>query len=222
MDSKKDPRASHASDSEHKNEVDMTKAELFKLYAEDPSIWLLQGVRLLRASYPLWNVFWRRREDLIANKGAEVIDLSTDGFVQAYLLLSGFAFENLIKGLIVYQENLKVKDGKLPEEVYGHKLVKLAERAGHALHGDEKTLLTDLTQAIVWQGRYRSPTKEARLSDKDPARDYGWKFRHPKIATQLFTSIMLEYPEASLSGQQEQISLQNLAALLERECPEIR
>jgi len=83
-----------------------------------------------------------------------------------YYLLTGFAMECLIKGIIVANgervlKNGKIKfvDGKDGKKVSQHNLIALADKAGITYNSDERQILKLLTESIEWAGRYPAPMR---------------------------------------------------------------
>jgi hypothetical protein len=66
---------------------------------------------------------------------------------EAFALLAGYSLEVLIKGI------LAGLDEKIP---HTHNLVTLSERAGFALHENDRAVLTALTVYTTWYSRYPS------------------------------------------------------------------
>jgi hypothetical protein len=75
-----------------------------------------------------------------------------------FLMLAGFALENLAKALYVLTRRPKV-DGELPRDLCGHDIKKVLSRAGVTLTPHEEALAAKLSEAAIWSGRYSAPTK---------------------------------------------------------------
>ena len=86
-------------------------------------------------------------------------------YVAIYYMLSAYAIENLLKGLIVkkqYDEILGTfnRKEKLPSMLDSHDLVALVKTAGmKQIFSEDMDLLTKLGENAVWQGRYPLPMK---------------------------------------------------------------
>lgn len=119
--------------------------------AQDPGAWKMQGRSLLDAANVLWDTTvasaWRTGGD---PKGRLM--------TFQYSLLVGFAFENLIKGLLVEKEPAKYALKTNWETGSGHELAELARLAEINPTAEELSLLDFLEQTILWSGRY--PTKK--------------------------------------------------------------
>jgi hypothetical protein len=112
-----------------------------------------------------------------------------DGIVEVYFMLVGYAFENLLKGLLV-RRIAREKGGaafkaKLPKSIQTHNVFCLAEELSIQLQPREAGLLMRLEEIIVWRGRYPAPTEYSDLipfrmdtNDLAVAKVLGGKIRH--------------------------------------------
>jgi hypothetical protein len=91
---------------------------------------------------------------------------SKHSLINQHMMLAGFAIENLCKGYLADrlspQEGEKVQAGALPNSLTGHNLLKLVEQTGMTVSDTEKYLLNRITDAVVWRGRYPSPTSHEK------------------------------------------------------------
>lgn len=93
-------------------------------------------------------------------QGQELEDFHDSQLYPVYLLLIGYAVENLIKGIIFSKDpSLIDSNGKLSKAHTNHNLVTLYKAAGLSPDQDTKDLLNGLGEYIVWRGRY-AVTKE--------------------------------------------------------------
>lgn len=80
------------------------------------------------------------------------------------LLLYGLALENLIKGILISEDPMLLKDGRLDKSLLVHDLTKLAKRLGTiSLDNKELSLLEVLSEAIPYYGRYPVPRHSQEL-----------------------------------------------------------
>jgi hypothetical protein len=85
------------------------------------------------------------------------------GNVAVQLMLSGFAFENIIKAIMVARGLPAVAAGRLTGRYLGaHKLASLAGNIG-PVTADEKIMLDWLSTFARWAGRYPIPLTEGEL-----------------------------------------------------------
>lgn len=72
-------------------------------------------------------------------------------------MLLGLSFENLLKGLIVQKrpDTYNQETGEFKEK--RHDLLDLSNDAGFTVNEEEKQLLTRLTHAVIWIGKYMIP-----------------------------------------------------------------
>jgi len=124
-----------------------------------PDGWLCFANELLEAA----EVLWKHSDE---NLRIEV----TSGLSQApevkkiftvrrtYLLLAGFAMENLLKGLLVAASAEHITSGKLSAELKSHKLLELGELVPDlSLTSDERAFCKLAQEAIPYWGRYPIP-----------------------------------------------------------------
>lgn len=149
-----------------------TTPEEYRAYCSEPELWRASAIELKRSADLLWDQ---------VDRPIAVIDGPEPGsryFVSPYspwraaLLLSGYAMENLLKGLVTQRETMKV-GAHLPDKVSGHNMQGLASTAGLTVDKDEAHLLGDLKDIVEWVGRYPvakkqgAQTTEASFLKKD-------------------------------------------------------
>ena len=142
----------------------------FKKTASEPLNWLYSAHVLKRGADALyveihkgWQTFLRYKygEPKPPPEMFEQLQLNP-----TYMLLAGYALENLLKGLYVAKNPSIVKNGRLIKwPGSGHGIMKLIVLANERLDDaekielskDEKVLLDKLEVSIVWAGRYPIP-----------------------------------------------------------------
>jgi hypothetical protein len=80
----------------------------------------------------------------------------------AYMLLTGYALENVIKALLLTKRPELREPGPVPRWPGGgggHNLPMLFDAGAVGLGSDERRLLDRLRAFVVWRGRYPMPTK---------------------------------------------------------------
>ena len=86
-----------------------------------------------------------------------------------FLMLGGYAIENLCKGCLISQlkavelEDLREK-GDFPERLRKHKLGKYVADIGFPLTAVDKPLLERVESALLWRGRYPIPLRSADMT----------------------------------------------------------
>ena len=91
---------------------------------------------------------------------------------RTWLLLAGFAIENLIKGLIIAQNPSYISNGKLSRKLRTHKIFNLAMSIeGITLSEEEQNFLRTLEKCIPSWGRYPIPINIDELSTEINATD---------------------------------------------------
>ena len=79
------------------------------------------------------------------------------------MMLAGYAFENLLKGVYVGRKGNQISETQLPEELDTHNLVLLAQKLGLDLTSREIDLLNRLKATVVWRGRYPVPKNHTQI-----------------------------------------------------------
>jgi hypothetical protein len=93
---------------------------------------------------------------------------STQCLIDQHMMLAGFAIENLCKGHLVSRLSDAERDrirqeGILPRSFQDHHSLSLVKQTGMSLTPIEELLLTRITQAVLWRGRYPSPTSHGGI-----------------------------------------------------------
>ena len=208
-----------------------TRSELFQHMATSPLLWFTEGAGLLRAAYVLWECHQRTRDDEEARRDSgelseeHTVDVCTNRFVSAYMLLAGLAIENAVKGLIISRQDAPVNLQRLPDEVRGHDLQALFTTAGLHLAAWDELLIEALQEAIVWKGRYHTPLHLNAIDGTYPLLDYGKTFFRPDNVRRLFVRLTAAYPEdvweaVGELAEQFPTSAGEWLAFVDKECPE--
>jgi hypothetical protein len=122
-----------------------------------PITWLINSLSLKRAANIIFN---QCLEDFEAKISSDPTDSKNEWpLTSIYMLLSGFALENLLKGIYIGRNPTFVMEGKLKKwsSKSGHELLDLAEKTKFELSEDETNLLERLTEFVVWAGKYPIP-----------------------------------------------------------------
>ena len=133
----------------HAGTVDEDAEDLFEFIRKDTQSWLAQAKQLRLSAnviLPEWEKIRRHPQSLPGIREKML------AYSESFMLLTGFAFENLLKG-ILYGRDL---DNKVVSSKGGHGIVQMA-RAATTLTPDELSLLERLETYLVWAGRYQLP-----------------------------------------------------------------
>jgi len=142
------------------------KNQLFVMNAA-PDQWASYAGEIKSTMDLLWN-----------NEGDAIIlsysDLGTSqkksSISRTWLLLAGFAMENLIKGIVIAEHPEYISNGKLSRKVSTHKLTNLSEMIESiSFEDDEKKLLRILETCIPSWGRYPIPKSGDEIRNEIPA-----------------------------------------------------
>jgi hypothetical protein len=130
---------------------------LFKRIREDSQSWLAQA-KQLRLSADVIFVEWGKIiQSPPSNPGVQEKMLA---YSQGLMLLTGFAFENLLKGILYGRDS----SSKLTSSNGGHGIVQMAKGVV-SLASEELDLLGRLEIYLVWAGRYRIPMKSDKFHE---------------------------------------------------------
>ncbi len=134
--------------------------ELFELVRKDAQSWLAQARRLRLSAnviLPEWEEIRRHPQSMPGIRDKML------AYSESFMLLTGFAFENLLKGILYGRDT----NNKVARSKNGHGIVQMANAAA-TLIGDESNLLERLETYLVWAGRYQLPmTPDAFYKSQD-------------------------------------------------------
>ena len=158
-----------------KNEAE----ELFELIRQDTQSWLAQATQLRLSAnviLPEWEKIQRHVQSMPGIREKML------AYSESFMLLTGFAFENLLKGILYGRD----PDNKVVSSKGGHGIVQMA-KAATTLTSDELNLLERLETYLVWAGRYQLP----RTSDVfyKSQGSVSITVKDPKVTDQLFEKL---------------------------------
>ncbi len=125
-----------------------------------PGSWLEYADELRDAAEILWQKTETnlRVDAEIDYKGRALNLLRGPSISRPYVLLSAFAIENLLKGLLVAQNPNHINSGKLSDDIWGHDIIGLASKIrGLKLSAEEKEFCHIAKAALPYWGRYPVP-----------------------------------------------------------------
>jgi hypothetical protein len=134
--------------------------KLFVLHVLDSSRWINSSRRLREAAEKLAGDIERFWQLLDKHEPVSISLMVGSEYQNIFLMLYGFAIENLCKAYVVTQLNendrRQLKNGRLPQRLKGkHNLLRLVEDGIRLeLDSDERELLRRLEAAVLWAGRY--------------------------------------------------------------------
>ena len=86
---------------------------------------------------------------------------------RAILLLLGVAIENLVKAVLISEDTERLTDGKLRNDVVGHKLSDLGKKCATVTYTKkERELLSLLSDVIPYLGKYPVPLNSDKMLDE--------------------------------------------------------
>ncbi|MEX5283864.1 hypothetical protein [Nitrospira tepida] len=134
----------------------------FAQHVLDPNRWIATANHLMSAAErlaPDIEQFWKKLDELDEEATFSLSDLVGSQYQNIFMMLYGFAIENLCKAHVVTKlskdDRLRLKSGRLPNRLNTHDLEDLVTRGvGLAVDNGEKELLKTLEAAVKWAGRY--------------------------------------------------------------------
>jgi hypothetical protein len=123
--------------------------ELFELIRKDTQSWLTQAKQLRLSANVILSEWEKVRRHPQSMPGIREQMLA---YSESLMLLTGFAFENLLKGVLYGRDS----NNKVASSKGGHGIVQMV-KAATTLTPDELSLLERLETSLVWAGRYQLP-----------------------------------------------------------------
>jgi hypothetical protein len=137
---------------------DAYEEDLYELLGQSPSRWLEQAEFLKLSAV---QVLEQLEEIIDEGQALPGIREKKLAYVQAFMLLMGLSFENLIKGAhTATTPGLAIADRVMIWKKHrgGHGISSLISLAT-SINGEERDLLRRLEEYTVWAGRYPIPLK---------------------------------------------------------------
>ncbi len=182
----------------------------------------------MRTAYVLWDAFTKAlNEDKKIKSGPVtqryMYDLRTGMQLgSSYMLMSGFAIENLVKGLIIVHREDVANSGRLDKKIAIHDLFKLFGRAKIMISDSDQDLVKALNEAVLWKGRYGTPRDVNQLLGSSPFSAFGISIRHPRDVMDLFQRVANECCKVLRNKQQLNQEAKNFSDWIDwlvNECP---
>ena len=131
----------------------------FERAAQSPMTWVRSARRLKLAAEAIWDL----HKTELNKTGLNLERTGGLGLGPVCLLLAGLAIEGLAKAVIVQQQRPKIKDGRLPRWILGHRISALLRQANIKLDASEQQLVRRLEISVLWAGRYPVPKRAADM-----------------------------------------------------------
>lgn len=162
-------------------------ARRFKMTVLHPRSWLHKANVLYHAANRLFDI-GQIAEDRLNNKnvkcelkGQDLVDFLDSQNYSIYLLLIGYAVENLIKGIVFAKDPDPFKSDALDH--MSHNLVSLFEKAGLIKDDDTDDILNALEEYVTWRGKYLVTKNITKFRERDY---YPMRFDKDKIDRLVF------------------------------------
>lgn len=135
-----------------------------------PNGWLDYAIELKNSAETLWNTNDNSIRLVITQEIADTptgwrrVSRKIYSISRSYILLAGFALENVVKGILVFQNPYHIMSGKLSKELKSHKVLELIQMVdGIELDETERRFCQIVQDAIPYWGRYPIPLEYNRV-----------------------------------------------------------
>jgi hypothetical protein len=169
----------------------MSKNPLNELYSRkwrDSNAWLNIAQHLKLSAEVILKHLFEVSENSSASQAVKLN--KKVAFMESYMMLTGFAFENLLKGIDIGREPSLIDDNKLRKKRWprnGHGISKIAHRIDEKLSAKEIDLFKRLEEFIYWAGRYPVSIKATEFSNSiEPENLTTYKPTDPELVDRLF------------------------------------
>jgi hypothetical protein len=112
-------------------------------------------------------------------------------FLHSYMLLTGLAFENLTKGILIGRDPTLVSRAKIKGGIMGRGGHGIADRAGKiiTLTTNESSFLKRTEEYLVWAGRYPLPMTSGHFLNSKKNKLLSFCDGDPRLANTLFEKV---------------------------------
>jgi hypothetical protein len=156
------------SDSEDAEFVTKQRIAKFAQYVLSRETWFHTANKLIAAMEllePHIESYWKAFNAQFRGEDSE--PEPEHSLTDVYMMLAGFAIENLCKGYLVDRLSLDdrnaVRAGTFPKSLKTHNTLELIESTRMTLSETEKFVIDQIDQAIWWRGRYPSSTSHKEI-----------------------------------------------------------
>lgn len=162
--------------------------ELYKTIASDPLTWLEQAELLNISAVSIYQNIIKSYTNEQFSPSAK--SKSIMGFMSSYMMLSGYAFENILKGISVAkfpEEDINNLKKKYWNYRGGHGISEIAKNLINDLAEEELNVLIRCEEFLFWAGRYPIPlTDSIYFQSKHPKNKLRLNSKDYEIRNQLF------------------------------------
>ena len=175
---------------------DVDRFNQLQLFVRDglPGEWLTLAEELGDSAETLWRIESKSRRieaASLANGGQDLRQISA--ISRPYILLTGFAIENLLKGLLVASDRSLIAAGRLHADLNSHHLLTLTEKIPDvSLSATEIEYCRIAQEAIPYWGRYPIPLRYEFVSPEvalTPELRIAYLGLHQRLGQRLFDQI---------------------------------
>lgn len=181
--------------------------DMFRSAATSRHVWADYAWRLRRVAMMVWHlsqseaefVFHDTTKSLMTPRGE-----TNDSLRSVFMLLAGFAVEDLAKGVYLRRKGISVADGHFPSELKRHVIRPLLDQFNIYLTPTEKGLVRRLETFVRWAGRYPVPLDVEHMMPGDlPEGGFGPPASYQSDDAEVFQTLFARL-ELLLLGEQDQ------------------
>jgi hypothetical protein len=129
--------------------------------SQSPESWLHTAKMLTACAEAVGESF--TKGILTRHSGGLTKDYPPMLFGPVFHLLAGYAFEALLKGILVARQRDAITGKSLPGWLTSHNMIALLQQVGVTLEEDLLKFLRRVNIAVIWSGRYPLPKHQADM-----------------------------------------------------------
>ncbi|MCJ7508031.1 MAG: hypothetical protein MUO85_04780, partial [candidate division Zixibacteria bacterium] len=140
----------------------------------DTGLWIRKADELISAANFLEAEVLKFWSEIKIENNQPVSNPNRKCLQEAYLLLIAYALENLLKALLIHQNQATLKGFlhlRIPEYLWSHDLIELASKIRFNIDVFEEELLLRLSRYSIWAARYPVPTGPDGLANMEKLSD---------------------------------------------------
>ena len=159
--------------------------ELFEIIGSDAYSWLGQAKRMKMVADTILPLL---QAELLIPPAVPGTQQSRLAYLDSYMLLTGLAFENLIKGILIGRNPALVNGDRIESGILGRKGHGIAEGAKSiiGLTPQELQLLGRIEEYLFWAGRYPLPLKSGIFVNSEVQELRSYRSTDPASVNKLF------------------------------------
>jgi hypothetical protein len=162
--------------------------ELFEIIGSDAHSWLTQAKRMKMIADTILPLL---QDELLIAPAVRGTQQRRLAYLDTYMLLTGLAFENLIKGILIGRNPALVTGDRIESGILGRKGHGIAKGARSiiGLTAQELQLLGRIEEYLFWSGRYPLPLKSGVFVKSEVKELRTFRRNDPESVNKLFDQL---------------------------------